>query len=277
MRLGAAIRAVRVRLRRRQLDVARAAGVSISTVSRIERGQLGPIALGTLLGVATALEMRIELVPRWRGGDLDRLLAAGHSAMHEQVARLLGTFPGWLSAPEVTFAVYGERGVIDVLAFHPVRRALLVIELKTQLIDVQALLGQVDRYRRLAGRIGRERRWAASSVGVWVVMRDTSTNRRRIKAHATVLSAALPDGIVQLRRWLNEPTGAIAAVTFLPDSRGRRGRQESATARRIRGPATGRAERGTGPTGGARAVRPPACCLALHRCKSDSGNALPAA
>ncbi len=51
----------------------------------------------------------------------------------------------WLAQPEVSFAIYGERGVIDILAFHPRSRALLVIELKTGIVDVQALIGTVDR------------------------------------------------------------------------------------------------------------------------------------
>jgi hypothetical protein len=133
-----------------------------------------------LLAVAATLEIRLDLVPRWRGGDLDRMLGAGHGRMHEQVARLLRRYPAWIAAPEVSFAFYGERGVIDVLAFHPARRMLLVIELKTELVDVQELLSAVDRYRRLASRVAVGRGWYAKDVAAWVVFRDTSTNRRRV-------------------------------------------------------------------------------------------------
>jgi len=34
---------------------------------------------------------------------------------------------GWQPAPEVSFAYFGERGVIDILAFHHPTRRLLVI------------------------------------------------------------------------------------------------------------------------------------------------------
>ncbi len=218
MRLGAVFRAVRVHRGSRQRDVAERAGTSPSTISRIERGHLATLALDTLLAVAAALEVRIDFVPRWRGGDLDRMLGAGHGQMHEQMARLLRRHAAWIAVPEVSFSVYGERGVIDILAFHPGRRKLLVIELKTQLVDVQELLSAVDRYRRLAPRLAADRGWAVSDVSTWVVMRDTTTNRRRVAAHATVLRAALPDDGRTLRRWLRNPAGRLAALSFLPDA-----------------------------------------------------------
>ena len=49
--------------------------------------------------------------------------------------------PAWVVRPEVSFSIYGERGVIDVLAWHPARRAILVIELKTELVDINELMG----------------------------------------------------------------------------------------------------------------------------------------
>jgi len=143
--VGRAFRAVRIRKGWRQEDVAREAGVSQQTVSRIERGLLDRLPPGTLRRVASALGIRVTIEARWDGAELDRLLGARHSAMHEEVARLLGGLPEWLTAPEVTFAVYGERGAIDILAWHAGTRTLLVIELKTELVDVQETLGTLDR------------------------------------------------------------------------------------------------------------------------------------
>ncbi|MBA3779763.1 MAG: hypothetical protein H0X16_10790 [Chloroflexi bacterium] len=108
--------------------------MSRSAVSLIERGRLDELRFGTALRVAAALEVRLEVRARWRGGDLDRLLNAGHSALHESLARYLQALSGWVFAPEVSFAIYGERGIIDILAWHPGRRALLVIELKTDIV-----------------------------------------------------------------------------------------------------------------------------------------------
>jgi len=155
-------------------------------------------------------------MPRWRGGELDRMLNAGHSAMHEAAALELAD-TGWLPAAETTFAIYGERGIIDILCFHPPSGALLVIELKTDLVDVQGLIGSVDRYRRLAPQVARERAWAVKSVSCWVLLRDTPSNHRRLAAHATVLRNAFPVDGRRMRGWLRRPVGAVAALSFLSD------------------------------------------------------------
>lgn len=236
LRLGAVFRAVRVRKRWRQSDVARAAHVSQAMISRIERGHLRALSIGALLRVADVLEIRVNLVPFWRGGDLDRMLNAGHASMHVAVARLFAGTP-WLLSPETTFAVYGERGVIDILAFHPPTGALLVIELKTDLVDVQGLMSAVDRYRRLAPRIARERGWHVNSVSVWVVFRDTKTNRRRIAAHASVLRGAFPDDGRAVRGWLRRPDRTLAALSFVAQPADRPGAAASSGIRRVRRPA----------------------------------------
>ena len=170
-RLGVVCRAVRLRKRWRQDDVAAAAGVSRAAVSRIERGLAAEMTLATLDKVTSALEIRIDLVPRWRGGELDRLVNWRHAAMHERVAELLERIGGWELAPEVSFAVYGERGVIDILAWHVATRTLLIIELKTEIVDPQEVVGTLDRKRRLAARIARERGWDPATIATWLAVR----------------------------------------------------------------------------------------------------------
>lgn len=162
------------------------------------------------------------------------MLGAGHGRLHEQVARLLQRQPGWITSPEVSFSVFGERGVIDVPAFHPARRMLLVIELKTELVDVQALLTAVDRYRRLAPRRASEKGWQARDVATWVILRDTSTSRRRVAAHATVLRSALPSDGRTMRSWLRDPHRPLAALSFLSDVHGGTAKPRSGGPRRVR-------------------------------------------
>jgi hypothetical protein len=140
--------------------------------------------------------------------------------MHESAALELGR-AGWLTAAEATFSIYGERGAMDILAFHPPTGSLLVIELKTDIVDVQALIGAVDRYRRLASQVARERDWAARSVSCWVLLRDSPANHRRLAAHATVLRNAFPVDGRGMRRWLRRPMGTVAAMSFLSDSHAR--------------------------------------------------------
>ncbi|HEX2141563.1 MAG TPA: helix-turn-helix transcriptional regulator [Candidatus Limnocylindria bacterium] len=218
-RLPAVLRAIRIRKGWRQIDVARAAGVSRSMVGRAESPRIAKLPLEAILRIATALDVRIDITARWKGGELDRMLNAGHAGMHEQVAGLLAGQPPWLFRPEVSFAIYGERGVIDILAFHPPTGALLVIELKTELVDVQNVIGTMDRYTRLAARIAADLGWKANQVSCWILFPDTSTNRRRVAAHSGVLRAAFPADGRTMRGWLDTPEGTIRALSFLPPAK----------------------------------------------------------
>ena len=88
-RVGSALRAVRIRRGLRQSDVALKAGVSAGMVSYLERGRLEVSSLATLRKVAGALDIRIDVIARWRGGELDRMLNARHSALAAAVIGML--------------------------------------------------------------------------------------------------------------------------------------------------------------------------------------------
>lgn len=195
------------------------------------------LTVGTLLEIAGALAVRLDLEPRWRGGDLGRTLNSGHSAMHERLAAMFAGLAGWVTKPEVSFSIYGERGVIDVLAFHTMTRALLVVELKTDLVDANALLGTVDRYTRLARHVAAERGWRATTVSCWVVLRDTMTNRRRVAAHVHLLRAAFPVDRREMRAWLRNPTASsVRALSFVSEAHRGSVRGSSGVGRRVRVP-----------------------------------------
>jgi hypothetical protein len=70
----------------------------------------------------------------------------------------------WRIAPEVSFAVFADRGVIDILAWHAANRSLLVIELKTDIVDVQETIGTLDRKHRIAATVARERGWHPTTI-----------------------------------------------------------------------------------------------------------------
>src|SRR5215218_9376607 len=125
--------------------------------------------------------------------------------------------PDWAFEPEVSFAIYGERGVIDILAWHPGRRVVLVIELKTDIVDVNDLVGSVDRKRRLAWRVAEGRGWRPATVSVWVIVATGRTNRARIGAHGGMLRAAYPMDGRRIRSWLREPIGQVAALSMWQD------------------------------------------------------------
>jgi transcriptional regulator with XRE-family HTH domain len=236
-RCGAAFRAVRIRRGWRQVDVATQAGVSRSVVSAVERGHLEQVSIGTLLIVARALEIQVSISTRWRGGDLDRLIAGRHGRLHESVARWFGSaLPGWVLAPEVSFSIYGERGVIDILAWHPGLRALLVIELKTDVVDVNDLMASMDRRRRLARSIARDRGWDPLTVSTWVIVAGGRTNRARLAAHRTVLRNAFPVDGRAMAGWLRRPDHVVNALSLWERRHGDADGGDLAARHRVRRP-----------------------------------------
>ena len=218
LRLGAVIRAVRLRRKLRQQDVGRAAGVSHATVSLVERGHCDHLSLATLRQIAATLDVRIDLVGRWRGGELDRLLNRRHSLLAESFAAFVARAPGWVVEPEVSFAIYGERGVIDQLAWHAEAAHLLLGEFKTELVDINELLGTLDRKRRLIRQIAASRGWTPERLSVWLIVADTRTNRRHTAEHSTLLRSRLPFDGRQLRRLIRKPTTAASGIAFWTDS-----------------------------------------------------------
>jgi hypothetical protein len=136
-----------------------------------------------------------------------------------------------------SFAIRGERGVIDILAFHRERALLLVIELKTEIVDVNELLGTIDRRQRLAVQVALERGWPvgrATRVSAWVIVASSRTNHRRFDAHRAVLRAGFPTDGRTMPGWLVRPMQPIRALSFWPDSHPGNARIGLASVRRVR-------------------------------------------
>lgn len=221
-------RAVRHRLGKRQQDVADGAGVSRQVVSRIECGHLDEVSLTALRAVADQQEMRVDIAVRWRGGELERLLNRRHAAMHEAALAVLAEFPGWQVVSELSFNIWGERGVIDLAAWHPERRAFMIGELKSEFVDPGELVGTMDRRKRLAVEIARSRGWDPLVTGVWVIVDDTRTNRRHLAASRRLLRGAFPADGHAMRRWLSHPSSPIAGLSFLTSA------HQTGTGQRVR-------------------------------------------
>jgi transcriptional regulator with XRE-family HTH domain len=117
VRFGRGFRALRIRRRWRQVDLAAAASVGPSIVARIERGRANTIPPHKLDKVSQALGARLDLRLSWNGEALDRLLDGDHARLVETTAASLRR-AGWEVAAEVTFWIRGERGSVDVLAWH---------------------------------------------------------------------------------------------------------------------------------------------------------------
>ena len=217
VRLGNTLRVLRIRKRLRQSDVARRAGVKRQVVGRIEAGAAGRYQLDIVRALANALGARFDGHLRYQGAELDRIVNAAHAELHESVAAYLATLHGWVWLPEVTFAHYGERGVIDILAWHEETRSLLIVELKTELVDPQELVAVMHRRVRLGRDIAAGEGWRPLTVNAWVIVRESSTDRRRAQRHARLLKGGFPDDGRRARGWMAGPVGTLSALSFWSD------------------------------------------------------------
>ena len=220
--MGRAFRALRLRLGLRQRDVAERARVSQQHVSDFERGRLGGMRFDDVRAMLAVVDARLVVTVTWRGGLLDRLLDEGHAAIVSAVAARLRA-EGWDVLPEVTYAIYRQRGSIDILAWHAPSRTLLVIEVKTEITSAEELLRRHDEKVRLGPQICRERFDATPvSVGRLLVVADTGANRRRVARLDPMLSSVYPKRGSALTGWLRRPRGPMGGLLFV-DAGVRRG------------------------------------------------------
>lgn len=202
-------------------------------MSNVERGHVARSTIAAVRALFGALDTRLQLMPQWRGAELERLIDADHARIVRQVVRRLQAL-GWSPLVEVTYSEFGERGSIDVLALQPEKRAALVVEVKSDLPSDEAVARKLDEKGRLASTIVRRRTgWSPSTLGMVLVFPESPRLRRRL-AGSAALAQMFPIASRQLAAWLRDPQGAFAATWFLsgitPRNPRRVGRASSAGA-----------------------------------------------
>jgi transcriptional regulator with XRE-family HTH domain len=115
--LGYAARTLRHRAGWTQAELGLRAGMSRGPVQRLEAGKGADLTGRCIEAILDALGARLELLVQWRGAALDRVLDEGHAQLVAEIVRRLERF-GWAVQVEVSFSEYGDRGSIDVLAWH---------------------------------------------------------------------------------------------------------------------------------------------------------------
>ncbi len=214
-RVGRLIRVLRQRRGWRQIDLARRAGLGQSVVSDLELGRLNGLSVGTIRRAVSAFGLSFDGAIGGLGANADRLVDERHAALMGACIRWLESH-GWLTRAEVSYSEWGERGSIDLLAWHPRTRILLVIEIKTELASVEETLRKHDEKTRLSRAIVPSFGWKPVSIGRLLVFPEDRTQRRRVSAHAPVLNGAYPMRTRQVRAWSRLPSGPIAGLMFLP-------------------------------------------------------------
>lgn len=160
---------------------------------------------------------------------------------------------------EVSYARFGERGSIDILAWHDATSTLLVVEVKTELASAEGTLRRLDQKTRLAPIVARERfSWNAARVGVALVILEGSTDRRRVERHDALFRATLPARGAAVRTWLADPQGPLRGIWFLSPTGGTGTKRRSTAVQRVRVPHPRAVERGDRPPEGGQGLRTPA-------------------
>lgn len=241
------LRALRHRKGWRQEDLSKAADVARSLISDLEAGMLDGHSIGALRSSVSAAGGYLRLSIDVPQGDLDRLLDADHAALQERWKRWLEA-RGWLVDAEVTFNHFGERGSIDLLAWHDETHTLVVIEVKSVIVDVQRTASALDRKVRIAASIAHERGWTPAAVIPALLIREGSTARRRVAEHAALFGRFSLRGRPALA-WLADPASGpsprgILCFTQLSGARpgdGRRAGRQRVRLKRRR-PRSGQAD-----------------------------------
>ena len=174
-------------------------------MSRLERGDFGGMTLVSLERVTGALGASLKLDVQWRGEQLDRLMDAAHASLQQATAAVLAS-AGWIVRVEVSFNHFGERGRVDILAYRPELRILVVVEIKSALGDVQETIGRLDVKTRLAVTIARQLGWhdLAAVVPAFVIG-DTRTARRVVAQHPALFERFVVRGRRALA-WIRRPS-----------------------------------------------------------------------
>ena len=174
--LGTVLRNTRLERGLRQTDVARATRTSGSHVSRLERGEIGSVAVADLLRHGAVLGLRLSARFYPVGGGLRD---EGQLALLRQLRLRIGEAFQWqLEAP---LNIPGDLRAFDALLTN--RRATIAVEAITRLHDAQSQLRAVSLKQR-DGQVGR----------LVLVVKASHANRRALSAAKDVLSMSFPVG-----------------------------------------------------------------------------------
>ncbi|HJP72098.1 MAG TPA: hypothetical protein VJ975_10295 [Candidatus Limnocylindria bacterium] len=126
-----------------------------------------------------------------------------------------------MTLPEGSYSIFGERGRIDLLSFHPVTGTLEVAEIKSGgTWDLQDMLGRLGAKVRLAPQIAAPHGWKVRWVVGAPVIADGRTARRRVAEHEPLFARFASRGAAA-RAFVRAPSAdvrGLLAFIPLPDS-----------------------------------------------------------
>jgi transcriptional regulator with XRE-family HTH domain len=198
----------RVSLDVSRLSLASRVGVSERYIAKIEQGVANP-SLGLIDRIADALGLELELVirpPVFPGGSWVSDSVHARCSVYAD-RRVRGNL--WRMAREVEVVHGRSHGWIDLLAFDPRTRTLLIIEVKTRLDDLGALERQLGWYERMAWQSARRLGWRPTRVVTIVLALASDEVERVVRAHRQLIDVAFPMRVPQIADLLAEPGRAF--------------------------------------------------------------------
>jgi transcriptional regulator with XRE-family HTH domain len=205
-----------------QLELARSVGVSRAYIASIESGRANP-SLDVVERIALALGLELQLIGRTptlinspRQRDLVHARCSGYAGR-----RLEGH--GLWTRREVTIHRGRTRGWIDLLAYDPRRRLLLVVEIKSWIDDLGAIERQLDWYVQEAPSIARELGWAPLRTTGWVLALASADVDDALRRNRDAIASAFPGRARSMQALLHERgTDEFTRGIALIDPRSRR-------------------------------------------------------
>jgi hypothetical protein len=170
--------------------------------------------MADVLGLEVDLTIRAPFV-------VGRQRDAAHARCSGYVQRQLEA-AGWLVAREVEIAHGRSHGWIDLLAFDPRTRTLLIVEVKTEIEDLGRIERTVAWYEREAWSSGRRLGWRPVRTVTWLLVLATEVNDERLRLNRDVLASAFPGRVAEGHGLLTGHPVTVSRTLALIDPRSRR-------------------------------------------------------
>jgi transcriptional regulator with XRE-family HTH domain len=206
-----------------QRELATRAHTAQASVSRLESGRAASIDVILVARVLGALGLDASLVIRaLHLEDRRRQRDGVHARVNGCSARRYERW-GWRTATEVGVGDGAPRGWIDLLAYRPVDRALLIQETKTDIPDMGGLQRSLAFYQHEARAAARRLDWDARKAMVLVVALDSVAIATRLADNRDLVHRAFPARVGDVAAWLKDPAAEMprgwAIATCDPASR----------------------------------------------------------
>ena len=173
-----------------QRDLAGIVGVSRSQITAIEAGRSNP-PLGMVQQIANALGLEIDFIARPPQVIAPRQRDLVHAWCSAHVDRRLRR-AGWETRREVEVVHARSHGWIDLIAFDPRTRTLVIVEIKTRLDDLGAIERQLGWYEREALAVANRHGWVPTRVVTWLLVLASEEVDTSIRLNRGALREGFP-------------------------------------------------------------------------------------